>query len=70
MLTKGLWEEFKFQLNNKWMGSYAHSSSKIAWLLLVVILLTPIAIALDIITLPIQILYRISYKIVRKLRKR
>lgn len=70
MLTKSLWDEFKFQLNNKWMGSYAYSSSKIAWLLLVVILLTPLAIAIDIICLPIEIIYCISYKIVRKLRKR
>lgn len=70
MLTKGLWDEFEFQLNNKWMGNYAYSSSKMAWLLLVVILLTPLAIAIDIICLPIEIIYCISYKIVRKLRKR
>ena len=70
MLTKCLWEEFEFQLNNKWMGNYAYSSSEIAWLLLVVILITPIAAALDIIALPIEILHCISYKIVRKLRKK
>ena len=70
MLTKDLWDEFEFQLNNKWMGNYAYSSSKMAWLLLVVILLTPLAIAIDIICLPIEIIYCISYKIVRKLRKR
>lgn len=70
MLTKGLWDEFEFQLNNKWMGNYAYSSSKMAWLLLVVILITPLTIAVDIIALPIEIIYFISYKIVRKLRKR
>ena len=70
MLNKGLWDEFEFQLNNKWMGNYAYSSSKMAWLLLVVILITPLAIAVDIIALPIEIIYFISYKIVRKLRKR
>ena len=70
MLTKDLWDEFEFQLNNKWMGIYAYSSSKMSWLLLVVILLTPLAIAIDIICLPIEIIYCISYKIVRKLRKR
>ena len=62
MLIKGLWDE--------WMGNYAHSSSKMAWLLLVVILLTPLAIAIDIIGLPIEILYCISYKIIRKIRSR
>lgn len=70
MLTKSLWDEFEFQLNNKWMGNYAYSSSKMAWLLLVVILITPLTIAVDIIALPIEIIYFISYKIVRKLRKR
>ena len=70
MLTKCLWEEFEFSLKDKWLGTYTYSSSKVAWLLLVAILLTPLAIAIDIICLPIEIIYCISYKIVRKLRKR
>lgn len=69
MLTSRLWWDFEFKLkccfNN---NNYTYRENDMAWLLLGTILGTPFTIILDILTLPIQIVYQICLKIVKKLR--
>lgn len=49
---------------------YYNLQEKLVWLLLATILGTPFAIILDIITLPIQIIYYVCLKIIRKIRRK
>ena len=73
MITKKMWWLFEFKVNSKWgvwSQNYSYKESKMAWLLIRNILLTPFTLILDIITFPIQLIYCIALKIVRKLRNK
>ena len=73
MITKKMWWLFEFNVNSKWGAwnqNYSYRESKMAWLLIRNILLTPFTLILDIITFPIQLIYRIALKKVRKLRNK
>ena len=69
MITRDIWWNFRFKATYR-DGSYNYSfkESELAWLLLRTILGTPFTIILDILTLPIQIIYRMCIKKVRKIR--
>ena len=72
MITKSLWWSFEFKVKSKWgwnKPNYSYGESNMAWLLLGTILGTPFTIILDILTLPIQIIYRMCLKKVRKIRE-
>jgi len=72
MITRSLWQVFTFKVNSKWgiwNSNYSYSESEIAWLLIRNVLLTPFTIILDITTLPIQIIYWICLKIIKKIRR-
>ena len=69
MITKAIWEEFIYSLKDRWGGDYTRSNSEMASILLICVGLTPLTIVLDIVTIPIQILYCASYKIIKKLRR-
>lgn len=73
MITKKMWWLFEFDVNSKWGAwnqNYSYRESKMAWLLIINVLLTPFALILDIITFPIQLIYLIALKKVRKLRNK
>ena len=73
MITKKMWCLFEFKVNSKWgvwNQNYSYRESKIAWLLIRNILLTPFTLILDIITFPTQLIYRIALNKVRKLRNK
>ena len=73
MITKEMWWLFGFKVNSKWGAwsqNYSYRESKMAWLLIINILLTPFTLILDIMTFPIQLIYRIALKKVRKLRNK
>ena len=73
MITKKMWWLFEFNVNSKWgawNNNYTYRESKMAWLLIINILLTPFTLILDIMTFPIQLIYRIALKKVRKLRNK
>ena len=73
MITKKMWWLFEFKVNSKWgewNQNYSYRENKMAWLLIINILLTPFTLILDIMTFPIQIIYRIALKKVRKLRNK
>lgn len=73
MITKKMWWLFEFKVNSKWgtrNQNYSYRENKMAWLLIRNILLTPFTLILDIMTFPIQLIYRIALKKVRKLRNK
>ena len=73
MITKKMWWLFEFKLNSKWGAwnqNYSYRENKMACLLIRNILLTPFTLILDIITFPMQLIYLIALKIVRKLRNK
>lgn len=73
MITKKMWWLFEFNVNSKWgawNNNYTYRESEMAWLLIRNILLTPFTLILDIITFPIQLIYRIALKKVKKLRNK
>ena len=63
MLTIGIWEEFICDYK-----SIHYNNTDIAQKLLFSIVLTPFAILLDIVLLPIEIIYLITLKIINKKR--
>jgi hypothetical protein len=68
-----MWWLFEFDVNSKWGAwnqNYSYKESKMAWLLIINVLLTPFTLILDIITFPIQLIYLIALKKVRKLRNK
>ena len=71
MITKFLWEDFKYNLKDKKCGvfNYEVETYKMAWILLVSILLTPVSIVLDILVFPIEIMYYLCLRKIRKLRR-
>ena len=73
MITKKMWWLFEFNVNSKWgswNNNYTYRENKMALLLIRNILLTPFTLILDIITFPIQLIYRIALKKIRKLRNK
>ena len=69
MMTSGLWWNFEFKATWCFNGIYSYKENEAAWLLIGTILGTPITIIFDIVTLPIQIIYYLSLKKIRKIRK-
>lgn len=71
MLTKGIWKDL---LGKKSGYHYGHTPYKskeqelreVSWLLIFTTLLTPISFILDILFLPIEILYYISKKFIER----
>lgn len=72
MITKKIWWNFTFKVDSKWgawNGNYSYKESEMARLLIMSIILTPFSFVIDIITFPIQLIYRIALKKVRKIRR-
>lgn len=68
--TKEIWWDFEFKATH-YRGEncvFPYEEEKLVWLLLATILGTPFAIILDIITLPMQIIYYVCLKTIRKIR--
>lgn len=65
MFTSGIWWDFEFKVKLS-----CYRERELAWLLLGTILGTPFTIILDILTLPIQLIYKIALKKIRKLRNK
>jgi len=70
MLTKGIWNDFIHKMNfgtGDYLGNfYRYYDGDIVWLLMWTILFTPVALALDILFLPFEIVYFICSIIVDK----
>ena len=69
MLTSRIWWDFQFDLKYKAYNGYCVEDNKIAWKLLLTILGTPFTIILDILFAPVEIIYYVCLRIVKKLRK-
>lgn len=70
MLVKWVWHDFILSLYRESVfGGYFYSDIEIALLLIIVLIITPIVLLLDIIILPLEILYWLLLKFVRKLRR-
>jgi len=71
VITRDIWWNFEFKVTcTDGSYNYSYKERELAWLLLGTILGTPFAIILDILTLPIQIIYCICEKKVRKIRNK
>lgn len=68
MITRELWWNFEFKATYSFGGIYSYKESEVVWLLIGTILGTPVTIVLDIASLPIQIIYYICLKKIRKIR--
>lgn len=69
MLIKQLWKEFKadFKYQNAY-GKYGYSNEKIVNTLLLSIFLTPSCLFLDILFSPLELIYLLLLKIIKKKR--
>ncbi len=69
MLIKQLWKEFKvdFKYQNA-CGKYGYSNEKIVNILLLSIFLTPSCLFLDILFSPLELIYLLLLKIIKKKR--
>ena len=69
MLTKQLWKELEFeaglQYNN---GRYVYSDTEIAMVLVLVVFLIPFCLFIDILLCPLELLYLVLLKIIKKKR--
>lgn len=71
MITRDIWWDFEFKATCRdGAYNYSYRESEIAYLLLATILFTPVTIILDILTFPIQIIYCLCKKMVRKIRNK
>ena len=68
MITKAIWDNFHFKNNYKCFGDFYYCDDYITWLLVGTIVGTPFALILDLLFLPIEIIYLICYKIIEKMR--
>lgn len=70
MITKGIWEDL---MQKKWVFHNCKNPYKskeeeldtLSWLLIFTVLFTPISLILDILILPIEIIYLISRQIIK-----
>jgi len=70
MITKQNWKEFKEHFNAQTpYRKYKYNNNEIAKDLLLSISITPFTIILDILSLPIQIIYLICLKIIKRIRR-
>lgn len=70
MLVKWIWHQFMLCLHEKnWRYSYVFSDVELVLLLIIIIIMTPILLLLDIIILPLEVLFWLLLKFVRKLRR-
>jgi hypothetical protein len=69
MLIKQLWKEFKadFEYQNAY-GKYGYSNKEIVNILLLSIFLTPFCLFLDILFSPLELIYLLLLKIIKKKR--
>lgn len=71
MITKWLFQDATKGINSKTpFGNYKISSNDVAFSLLYAILFTPLTIVLDIVLIPVEIIYYICLKIVIKKRNK
>lgn len=71
MLTKQLWKELEFEAglqNNN--GRYVYSDTEIAMVLVLVVFLIPFCLFIDIALCPLELLYLVLLKIIKKKRGR
>ena len=68
MITKAIWDNFSFKNNWKCYDNFYYDDNYITWLLIVTVIGTPIVLILDLLFLPIEIVYLICYKIIEKMR--
>lgn len=68
MIIKAIWDNFSFKNNWKCYDNFYYDDSYITWLLIVTVIGTPIVLILDLLFLPIEIVYLICYKIIEKMR--
>ena len=69
MITKELWKEFKQNFNSQTpYGKYKYTHSEITQVLLLSIFLSPVAIVLDILFFPIEVIYLICLKMIERIR--
>lgn len=69
MITKGIWNEFDFKVNAKdYNHNFYYDSDYIALLLIIYIFCTPFVIIIDLLFMPVEIIYLICYKIIDKKR--
>lgn len=72
MITKSMWCGWKNDVTRTYSLLYndrfSHDESYMAWLLILFVGLTPIVLMVDLIALPIEIIYFIALKIVRRVR--
>lgn len=69
MITKCVWNEFKENLNYNFYGMWSISDEDVAGLLLICILLTPLTCFMDIALMPLEVIYILTIKFIRKLRR-
>lgn len=73
MITYGIWEDFEFKVNYKkgqyYNYAYEYEDNYVAWLLLGTIAFTLISLVLDLLFSPIEIIYLICRKVVKKIRR-
>lgn len=69
MLIKQLWKEFKadFECQNAY-GKYWYSNKEIVNILLLSIFLTPFCLFFDILFFPLELIYLLLLKIIKKKR--
>lgn len=68
MITKAIWDNFSYKKNLKCYDIFYYDDSDITWLLIETVIGTPIVLILDLLCLPIEIVYLICYKIIEKMR--
>ena len=73
MLTKSMWcgwkDDVKKQRSAIYKDRFVYDESYLTWLLILLVGITPVVLMLDLIALPIEIMYFIALKIVRRVRK-
>lgn len=68
MITKAIWDNFHFKCNWRCNNNFYYYDDYITWLLIGTVIGTPIVLILDLLFLPIEIVYLICYKIIEKTR--
>ena len=68
MLIKQLWEEFKVDFEYQNYGTYGYSNKEIVNILLLSIFLTPFCLFIDILFSPLELIYLLLLKNIKKKR--
>lgn len=68
MITKVIWRNFRFKNNWRCHDNFYYYDDYVTWILIGTIICTPIVLILDLLFLPIEIVYLICYGIIEKMR--